>query len=127
MASQAQADIDPRHSLGARGEELAADFFIKRGFTVVARNWKCPQGELDLVIRKGEELRIIEVKTRQGSGGPVGPFESVTGAKLSRIAEAAARFLDAHPMLPEDAHVDVLCVTFTTAGVPVFQWLPDFE
>lgn len=129
MASQIKAGLtqDPRHQLGTRGENLAADFFIKRGYAVVARNWKCPLGELDLVIQKGEELRIIEVKTRQRNGGPVGPFETVTRAKLSRLGEAAARFLERHPALPEDAHLDVFCVTFTDAGVPRYQWLKDFE
>jgi putative endonuclease len=128
MASEVKEikTVDPRHGLGRRGEDLAADFFIRRGFQIVARNWKCRRGELDLVICRGLDLRVIEVKTRQ-KAGPAGPQETVRNAKLSKIWEAAARFSEAHPELPDEMHVDVFTVSFTSAGVPVYRWMKDFE
>jgi putative endonuclease len=121
MASKGKA-LD----LGRRGEDLAAEFFIRRGFTIVARNWHCRGGELDLVVFKGEELRVIEVKTRRSSTA-LQPWETVTDVKLERIGTALARFLAAHAELPDEAHIDVLAISFTRAGTPVYRWLKDFE
>lgn len=126
MVAQKEITPDPRHGLGRRGEDLAAAFFIWRGYQVIARNWKCRRGELDLVIHKGDELRVIEVKTRL-TAGPVGPQEAVTYSKMSKIWEAAARFSEAHPELPDEMHVDVLAVTFTAGGIPVYRWMKDFD
>lgn len=123
----ARAISQSRAQIGRRGETLAVDFFMRRGYQVIARNWACRWGELDLIVRKGDDLRMVEVKTRQGTAGTVMPYEAVTDRKLARMAEAAARFLHAHPSLPEEAHFDVLAVTFTAAGVPAYQWLKDFE
>ena len=120
---------DPRHVLGRRGEDLAVDFFDRRGYLTLARNWRCAYGELDLVVFRSSDsdLRVIEVKTRQGSPKEFRPYEAVTSEKLDRIGEALARFLEEHPDLPQEAHVDVLAVTFIPGSVPVFQWVQDFE
>ncbi len=120
---------DPRHELGRRGEDLAADFFERRGYAVAARNWRCPYGELDLVVFRASDgdLRAIEVKTRQGNPKEFRPYEVVTSEKLDRIGEALARFLEEHPELPQEAHFDVLAITFIPGSVPVFQWVQDFE
>jgi putative endonuclease len=112
--------------LGHHGEDLAVDFFARRGYAVLARNWKCRYGELDLVIHQHGETRLIEVKTRRWSS-PDGPREAVTDRKLARMGEAAARFFQEHPELDPEAHFDVLEVTFHASGVPVFRWLKDFE
>jgi putative endonuclease len=116
-----------RKQLGIRGERLAADFFLAKGFSVIARNWTCKYGELDLVIRRGDEIRIVEVKTRRTSPGPWVTHETVSAAKMARVAEAAARFFAAHPELPQAAHFDVFTVTFIGNAPPDLQWLPDFE
>jgi putative endonuclease len=119
--------VDPRHEVGRRGEDLAADFFIQNGYEVIARNWKCERGELDLVVRLGDEIRLIEVKTRLNQHPDGVPFEAVTPQKLSRMGEAAARFFVAHPQLPDMPHFDVFTVAFTDGNKPELQWLKDFE
>ncbi|MEN9558161.1 MAG: hypothetical protein RL141_530 [Candidatus Parcubacteria bacterium] len=112
---------------GRRGEELAVPFFVRRGYRVVAQNWSCRFGELDLVIQKGDELRIIEVKTRnEKARGSLRPYEAVTGRKLNKIGTAFAFFSAKHPTLPVDAHVDVLSVRLMENGTPIFQWIKDF-
>ena len=121
------ASSNARKQLGIRGEQLAADFFTEKGYQIIARNWTCRFGELDLVIRRGNMIRIIEVKTRRTRPGPWTTHETVSATKLARIGEAAARFFSAHPELPDDAHYDVFTVTFVGDAPPVCAWLEDFE
>ena len=80
-----------RRALGAHGERLAARAYEARGARVVARNWRCADGELDLVLREGDALVFAEVKTR--SSDRFGhPAEAVTPAKQARIRRLAQRF-----------------------------------
>ncbi|HET6954296.1 MAG TPA: YraN family protein [Acidimicrobiales bacterium] len=78
--------------LGARGEQLAADWYAARGYRLVARNWRCREGELDLVVARPGELVFCEVKTRSSDRFGV-PAEAVTAAKQRRIRLLATRFL----------------------------------
>ena len=82
-----------RQRLGARGEQLAADWYRTRGYRVVARNWRCAEGELDLVLLGGGDLVFCEVKTRSSDRFGL-PAEAVTAAKQRRLRVLAARFLD---------------------------------
>lgn len=86
----------PRRSLGEWGEELAADYLTGLGWQVVARNWRCPLGELDLVALEphpsgGVTGVVVEVKSRAGLGFGV-PLESITWAKLARLRRLAGRW-----------------------------------
>lgn len=86
----------PRQRLGARGEQLVADWYAARGYRVVARNWRCREGEIDLVLwSRGRDLVFCEVKTRSSARFGV-PAEAVTPAKQRRLRVLAARFLAAH-------------------------------
>lgn len=81
-----------RKRLGARGEVLAARWYHAEGYSVVATNWRCASGELDLVLRRGPELVFAEVKTR--SSHRFGhPFEAITPSKQVRIRRLAALFM----------------------------------
>ena len=80
--------------LGARGEQLAADWYTARGYQVVARNWRCREGELDLVVARDGELVFCEVKSRSSDRFGT-PAEAVTPAKQRRLRVLAARFLAA--------------------------------
>lgn len=81
----------PRQKLGAHGERLAARRYEELGFEVVARNWRCSAGELDLVLRGPGVLVFAEVKTRSSDRFGV-PAEAVTPAKQRRIHRLAQRF-----------------------------------
>lgn len=70
--------------LGARGERIAADYLASRGFALIARNWHCRYGELDLVMRDGAAFVAVEVKTRSGTGYG-DPLESITARKAARL------------------------------------------
>jgi putative endonuclease len=83
---------DPRRALGADGEDRAAAWYEARGFSVVARNWRCREGELDLIVRKGRDLVFVEVKARSSDRFGI-PAEAVTPAKQRRLRGLAARYL----------------------------------
>jgi putative endonuclease len=85
-----------RQRLGARGEDRAADWYRAAGYDLVARNWRCPEGELDLVVARPGELVFCEVKTRT-SDRFGGAGEAVTAAKQRRLRVLASRFLAEHP------------------------------
>lgn len=83
-----------RQELAAQGEQTVAGWYRSSGYEVLARNWRCPQGELDLVLRRGDLIVFCEVKTRTSTvfGAPV---EAVTRPKQARLRRAAGRFLGA--------------------------------
>jgi putative endonuclease len=98
-----------RQALGAAGEDLAAQWYEDHGYVVVDRNWRCRQGELDLVVRRGRELVFCEVKARTTDRFGT-PAEAVTRAKQQRLRVLAARYLDDSPLRPTGIRFDVACV-----------------
>ena len=85
-----------KDELGQRGERIAERHLVARGLTVLDRNWRCPQGEIDLVLRDGEETVFVEVKTRTSTTFGH-PLEAITVAKLARLRRLAAAWCEAHP------------------------------
>ena len=80
--------------LGAAGEQAAAEWYETAGYQVVDRNWRCRDGELDLVAVKGGTAVFCEVKTRLGTGYGA-PFEAVTATKQRRLRRLATLWLAA--------------------------------
>ncbi len=77
---------------GSQGENLAAEFLIKKGFRIVARNYRCKRAEIDLIIQREDWLIFVEVKTR--SSNAFGEPESfVTEFQGRRIYEAAEEYI----------------------------------
>jgi putative endonuclease len=95
--------------LGVRGERIAAAFLADAGLQVLDRNWRCREGELDLVARDGDALVFCEVKTRRGIGYGH-PVEAVTAAKRRRLRLLAQRWLAAHDQHAPDLRFDVVGV-----------------
>lgn len=100
---------DLRSDLGARGERAALDLYRRRGFTLVASNWRCSLGEIDLVVRRRDVLVFCEVKTRRGSSRGVG-FEAVDARKRRKLRSLAEVFLFTHGMGPLSVRFDVASV-----------------
>jgi putative endonuclease len=98
-----------RRALGVAGEDLAAAWYAERGYEVVARNWRCRDGELDLIVADGGSLVFCEVKTRSSLAFG-SPLEAVTHAKRQRIRRLAARWLDEHPRRAPSLRFDVVAV-----------------
>ena len=98
---------------GARAEDLCAEFLRKSGLRVLARNWRCRHGEIDLVAEEGATLVFAEVRYRSGErfGGAA---ESVTAAKQARLVLAARLYLMRRP--DADCRFDVLLLDALEAG-----------
>ncbi len=80
--------------LGRNGEQAAADYLETEGFRILARNWRCADGEIDIVAMDRHTLVICEVKTRSGARYGT-PLESVTRLKRNRLRRLAVRWLTA--------------------------------
>ena len=98
-----------RQALGAAGEELAASWYRDRGFEVVARNWRCPAGELDLIVRRSGLVVFVEVKTRT-TAAYGHPLETVTARQRERVRRAAAAWIAESGHHPRRVRVDVAAV-----------------
>jgi putative endonuclease len=85
------------------------------GWQVLDRNWRCQDGELDLVALDGTELVAIEVKTRRSTRFGQ-PAEAVTPRKLARVRRLTAQWLTAHDVHPESVRIDVMAVLVTGHG-----------
>ena len=100
-----------RQRLGAAGERLAARWYRRAGYEVVAANWACAEGEIDLICRRGPLLVVCEVKARR-SDRYGSAAEAVTPAKRRRLRRLAVRWLDhEEPRGVHEVRFDVATVT----------------
>jgi putative endonuclease len=109
-----------KDALGRFGEDVAVQRLLGAGLVVLERNWRCPDGELDIVARDGAVAVFVEVKTR--STDAFGdPSEAVTARKAARIHRLAGRWLAEHPDVSADEmRFDVVSVLRRrTGGVSV--------
>ena len=101
-----------RLALGAAGEDRAAAWYRAHGYEVLARNWRCREGEIDLICARSRTVVVCEVKTRTSLAFGH-PAEAVTPAKQRRIRQLAAQWLaTAAPFRPSEVRFDV------AAGLP---------
>jgi putative endonuclease len=84
---------------GARAEELCAEVMRRAGLTILARNWRCRAGEIDLVAAEGDTLVFAEVRLRRDAAFG-GAAESVTADKRARLVAAARHYLAGRPQAP---------------------------
>jgi putative endonuclease len=99
----------PRAGLGRLGEEMALAWYRSKGYRLVARNWRCGLGEIDLVLARGSLLAFCEVKTRR-SGMFGGPHEAVTWKKRRKLRQLAETFLLMLGEQPQAVRFDVASV-----------------
>lgn len=107
-----------RRALGRQGEEWAAGWLAARGMVVLARNWRCRLGEVDLVVRDGDEVVVVEVKTRRGTSHGHA-LEAVTPAKAARLRSLAHAWRAEHPDERGRMRVDVVGITVVGDGLDV--------
>lgn len=107
-----------KDSIGAYGEQVAAEHLVRAGFVVVERNWRCDIGEVDIVAMDGATVVVCEVKTRSGLGFGSG-LEAVTRQKLARLHRLAARWLAENGARGTAVRVDVVAVHRRRVGPPV--------
>ena len=104
-----------RRRLGDWGEGLAAAHLEAKGYSIRQRNFRCREGEVDIVAEKGGCLVFVEVRTRRGQAmGSAG--ESVTGRKRGRLLAVARAYEQEHGDLPPERRIDVITIALSTAG-----------
>ena len=106
---------DRRQRLGKLGEDLAAQRLAARGYRVLDRNWRCPEGELDIVAEKDGVLVLVEVRTRRGDRFGT-PEESITPTKRAKLLEVAQAYLDDHNAADRDWRIDVVAIEIGPRG-----------
>jgi len=115
--------VNVRPAIGMLGEAAAERWYVGRGYRVVARNWRCRIGELDLVLARGGALVVCEVKARRGvrfGGG----WEAVDARKRAKVRTVAEAFLAGTRIQPASIRFDVASVALGRGGsaqVEVFQ------
>jgi len=104
-----------RKKLGAWGEKVAALHLEGKGYEIVARNWHCARGEIDLVARAGEVLVFVEVKTRRGRAMGT-PEEGVTWHKSQKLLELSQHYLLEHDLDDVEWRIDLVAVELDQSG-----------
>ncbi len=127
---------------GDMGESLAADYLVKRGCIILARNWRASPGEIDIVARcpidsgrandpgsgllydPGRDmLAFVEVRTRHGATGMA--EESISSRKAAGMASAALHYIASHNLDPDSTswRIDVLAVAISPDGLSTINWV----
>ena len=83
------------HKQGVAGEDAALAFLLSQGCKLVARNWHCAYGEIDLIVKNGNMILFVEVKYRAGKSFG-GAAYSITPAKLLKLQKSAEHYLQQH-------------------------------
>jgi putative endonuclease len=104
-----------KDELGTRGEQIAVDYLERKGLRVVDRNWRCRQGEIDIVAHDRGELVFVEVRTRSGLGYGH-PVQTITAPKLARMKRLAFAWCAAHPGPRRPFRLDVVGILPSVSG-----------
>ncbi len=115
-----QTGTTHHQALGRYGERRAAELLVGQGMVLLDRNWRCDDGELDLVLRDGATLVVCEVKTRSNLDHGT-PHEAVTDAKLERLRRLAVRWAEARAVRPPEMRVDLVAVLRPRKGPSVVE------
>lgn len=107
--------VHPKDALGRQGEEMAAKYLEDAGLRILSRNWRCGEGELDIVAAERRTLVVCEVKTRSGSRCGTA-LEAITRQKLSRLRRLAARWISAHGTAFDEIRIDVIALSGNGSG-----------
>ena len=107
--------MNPKDVLGKQGEQLAAEYLQRSGLRILDRNWRCAEGEIDIVAAERRALVVCEVKTRSGTRYGT-PLEAVNRRKLARLRWLAIRWVVAHGVLFDEVRVDVIGVLRSPSG-----------
>lgn len=107
--------MHPKDALGRKGEQLAVEYLQQAGFRILDRNYRCADGEIDIVAAEGRVLVACEVKTRSDVryGAPI---EAVTAQKLRRLRRLAVRWVVAHGVIFDELRVDIVGIVLSPAG-----------
>ena len=107
-----------KHTAGLNGQQAAEDYLIKKGLTILHRNYRVRTGEIDLIARDGAYFIFIEVKARHSNKYGL-PREAVTPAKQNKIIRTAQHYLMRYQLADVDVRFDVVEVIWTEGAVHI--------
>jgi len=107
---------DPRRRLGRWGENVAALHLEGEGLTLVERNWRCRDGEIDLVARDGETYVFVEVKTRRGREFGA-PEEALTAHKARKLMQLGQLYMAEHELDDINWRIDLVAIELDGSGL----------
>lgn len=103
-------------NLGEIGEDICVDYLLRYHYEILARNFQCALGEIDIIAKEKEEIVFIEVKTRSEET-PDTAFSAVSKSKQERISKAASFFLARHPEMEESfTRFDAIAIVRNAKG-----------
>ena len=109
-----------KDELGRHGEEYALTYLTAAGYQLIDRNWRCAQGEIDLIVAQDGEVVFVEVKTR--SSVRFGhPFEAITAVKLARLRRLAYAWCAEADPPPRRIRIDAVAVVAEPGAEPVVE------
>lgn len=106
---------DGRRTLGRWGESVAATHLEAKGYQLIERNWRCRWGEIDLVLRQGETLVFVEVKTRRGRDFGT-PEEGITARKAQKLLQIGQQYVAERELDDVDWRIDMVAVELDKSG-----------
>ncbi|MFQ3567579.1 MAG: YraN family protein [Aggregatilineales bacterium] len=111
-------------ALGRQGEQIALAHLKERGYQIIATNWHCREGEIDIIAEHRGILRFIEVRTRSAETTETA-FESVQPRKRARLIAAAERYLTDHRLENSAWCIDLLAIAVRRQGAPLIEYQED--
>jgi len=108
---------------GNKGEDMAVDYLIAHGYTILHRNWRFKSWEVDIIANKGKFLHFIEIKTRSSSAYGK-PEESISKKKIDNLMNAAEEYQYQNPQW-KFIQFDVLAITLRYNGPAEFYMIED--
>ncbi len=110
--------------VGHTGERLAERHLRGLGYKVLARNYRCPVGEIDLIVLDERTIAFVEVKTRRGDE-QADPEDTVTHAKQRQLSRVARYWLSQRQAVDRTCRFDVVAVVLPENGEPVVRHTPN--
>jgi putative endonuclease len=107
--------MNAKDELGREGEQVAVEYLERVGLRVLDRNWRCADGEIDIVAAERQVMVVCEVKTRSSTAFGT-PLEQITRAKRARLRRLASRWLVAHGVLFDEVRIDAIGLVRKPSG-----------
>jgi putative endonuclease len=107
--------VNPKDALGRQGEQAAVAYLSRAGLRILDRNWRCADGEIDIVAADGRSLVICEVKTRSDTRYGT-PIEAVSRRKHARLRRLAIRWVVSQGLLFDEIRIDLVGVLRSASG-----------
>ena len=106
--------------IGQQNEKLAAEHLRAHGYTIMARNWRCATGEIDIIARQDETLVFVEVRSRSGST-TAAALETIVRRKQHKLIQLAHEYLAHHGLEDADWRIDVIGIAMRGGAPPLID------